>query len=298
MFAGCLLVAIALAAVWVMSWTSSGHTRLTPLPQARSGPSSWPDPPRPTHVIIVIEENKNPWNVIGASDAPYINSLARRGALFTNASGIAHPSQPNYIALLTGTPNADGDDCPERTVSSQTPSLAGSLRARGLTFSAYSESMPTPGYTACTVPGQPHGYARKHNPSADFVDVPPSENLPLTSLPSASRRLPTVAFVVPNLADDMHDGSVATGDAWLRTHIGPIVEWAQRHETLVIVTWDESDESTTNRIPTIFVGQPVKPGRYDEPIDHYRILRTIEAFYSLPTLGGSSSAMPIVDCWR
>lgn len=257
----------------------------------------WPHPPRPTHVIVIVEENKSSETIIGSPDAPYINGLVRKGAFFTHASGVAHPSQPNYLALLTGTTNSDGDDCPEETVSPSTPTLAGRLTSSGLSFGGYSESMPAVGYAGCAVPGQPHGYARKHNPWVNFDDVPKSENFPLTSLPSSYGMLPTVTFIVPNLAHDMHDGTIASGDAWLRDHVAPIVDWAQKHGALVIVTWDESEEQHTNHIPTIFIGQSVKPGRYTEAIDHYSVLRTIEGFYGLRPLGKSTFAAPITDCW-
>ncbi|MBU1775992.1 MAG: alkaline phosphatase family protein, partial [Gammaproteobacteria bacterium] len=58
--------------------------------------------PRPDHIVIVIEENKSFAQIIGNEDAPYINELARRGALFTQSYGITHPSQPNYLALFSG----------------------------------------------------------------------------------------------------------------------------------------------------------------------------------------------------
>src|SRR5689334_19461823 len=69
--------------------------------------------PRPDHVVIVIEENHGYDQIIGASAAPYINRLARQGALFTAAHGITHPSQPNYLALFSGsTQGVHDDSCP------------------------------------------------------------------------------------------------------------------------------------------------------------------------------------------
>src|SRR5436305_14056608 len=66
--------------------------------------------PHPSHIVIVIEENKNFGSVIDASPdtprekslAPYLNSLARRGALLTNYHALHHPSQPNYLEVLSG----------------------------------------------------------------------------------------------------------------------------------------------------------------------------------------------------
>jgi acid phosphatase len=95
----------------------------------------------------------------------------------------------------------------------------------------------------------------------------------------------------------MHSASIARGDAWLRAHVGPIVDWARTHNTLLIITWDESDDAIDNHIPTIFAGSMVRPGRYDEPVTHYRVLRTIEDLYGLPHAGNSAGVPPISDVW-
>ena len=252
--------------------------------------------PRPTHIIIVIEENKAPSQIIGNGAAPYINSLAHSGALFTDSNGVAHPSQPNYLALFTGKTNWNGDACPERGIDRSAPTLGGSLLRAHLGFAGYSEDLPAPGYGGCTSGGA-QGYSQKHAPWVGFRDVPPSRNLPFSRLP-AYDSLPTVAFIIPDLAHDMHSGSVRAADDWLRVHVGPIVSWGRTHGALVIITWDESDREFDNAIPTIAVGAHVKPGRYDERIDHYRVLRTIEDIYGLSPLGSSADVAPITDCWR
>jgi acid phosphatase len=95
----------------------------------------------------------------------------------------------------------------------------------------------------------------------------------------------------------MHDCSVSTGDAWLRAHLSGFARWAKMHDSLLIITWDEDDYSEFNQVPTIFVGQQVRPGRYDERITHYRVLATIEAGYGLPRDGNAVSAAPIADIW-
>lgn len=47
-------------------------------------------------------ENHAYQQVIGSSDAPFLNGLARRGALFTHSYAVTHPSEPNYLALFSG----------------------------------------------------------------------------------------------------------------------------------------------------------------------------------------------------
>lgn len=69
--------------------------------------------PRPDHVVVVIMENHSLTNIVGNPDAPYINSLATSGASMTQSSAITHPSQPNDIALFSGSNNGGtGDSCP------------------------------------------------------------------------------------------------------------------------------------------------------------------------------------------
>src|SRR2546421_7412766 len=66
--------------------------------------------PTPAHVVVVVEENHSYDEVIGVTDAPYINSLANQGASFTNSYAVTHPSQPNYLALFSGSTQGVTDD--------------------------------------------------------------------------------------------------------------------------------------------------------------------------------------------
>src|SRR3954454_19099140 len=69
--------------------------------------------PAPGHVVVVVFENKDAESVIGSSSAPYLTSLAKAGADFTDAHAETHPSQPNYIALFSGsTQGVTDDSCP------------------------------------------------------------------------------------------------------------------------------------------------------------------------------------------
>ena len=169
-------------------------------------------------------------------------------------------------------------------------------------------------------------YARKHVPWISFANVPngitveTSSNLRFADFLTDFDKLPTVAFVIPNLTNDMHIGataqSIPTGDSWLKQHLDAYYQWAKSHNSLLIVTFDENDDTfgytglttpsvsrrTTyppanqlgellvdlrNRVATIFAGAHVRPGIYPEGlgITHVNILRTIEAMYGLPKSG-------------
>ena len=66
---------------------------------------------------------------------------------------------------------------------------------------------------------------------------------------------------------------------------------------LLIVTWDEDDNSADNHIPTIFYGAHVPPGSYGEPMSHYNVLSTVEQMYGLPKTGLATNAPAITDIW-
>ena len=163
----------------------------------------------------------------------------------------------------------------------------------------YAESLPRTGYTGCAY----RDYQRKHNPAVNWqgINIAAQRNASFQSFPQDYTLLPNVALVVPNQANDMHNGwgpaAVARGDEWLKANLDDYVRWSQIHNSLLIVTWDEDDGLAGNRIPTLFVGPMVRAGVYTEHIDHYRVLRTILAMYCLPGLGHSARSQPIDDIW-
>ncbi len=253
--------------------------------------------PHVDHIVVVVEENHSYDDIMASGEAPYIHALAGQGALFTDAHGVAHPSEPNYLALFAGsTFGLSSDACPQEYTA---PNLGAEALARGLSFTGYSESMPQAGYTGCGA-GDPlnPAYARKHNPWVDFADVPGSSNQPFSSFPQDFNQLPAIAFVVPNQQHDMHSASVGDGDAWLKQWLDPYARWAAGHKSLLILTWDEDEGSVANHIVTLFFGAQVKVGRYEETINHYDVLRTIEALDGLAFTGHASGATTIGDVWQ
>ncbi|MDA8108512.1 MAG: acid phosphatase [Betaproteobacteria bacterium] len=254
--------------------------------------------PRPAHVVIVIEENKAFRQIIGNPEAPYINALAREGALFTQSHAVTHPSQPNYLALFSGSTHGVRDDGCLAVLSGA--NLASELLAKGYSFATYSESLPHPGYAGCAA----GLYERKHNPAVNWqgVNVPAAANLPFDAFPADYAKLPTVAIVVPNMVNDMHDGpqaeAIAAGDRWLQRNLEGYVRWARTHDSLLVLTWDEDDGSIRNHIPTLFVGAHVRPGKYAERIDHYSVLRTLAAMYGLQPPGEAARAAVIDGIWQ
>lgn len=249
--------------------------------------------PQPAHVIVVIEENRALANIIGNKAAPFINALAAGGANMTASFAETHPSEPNYLALFAGsTFGVTTDACPVNAGAA--PNLASELLAAGRTFAGFSEGLPAAGSPVCSA-GR---YARKHVPWADFTNVPPTASLPFSAFPMGNYAvLPTVSFVIPDNGNNMHDGSIAQADAWLNRNLSGYVNWATANNSLLIVTWDEDDNSSGNRIPTVFYGAHVRPGTYGEQISHYNVLSTLEQMYGLPKTGYAANAPVITDIW-
>lgn len=242
--------------------------------------------------MVVVLENHAADSIIGSDQAPYLNQLAASGVSFTESYAITHPSQPNYLALFSGsTQGVTGDSCP---LTFSGPNLAAALAAAGFSFAGYSDGLPSAGYTGCS----DGAYARKHNPWVDFTNVSASANQPFTNFPQDYARLPTVGFVIPNLDHDMHDGTIAQADTWLRTNLGGYAAWARAHDSLLVVTFDEDDFGTQNRIATIVAGAHLRAGRYAERIDHYRLLRTITALYGVAPPGAAADTPPITSIWQ
>lgn len=247
--------------------------------------------PTPAHVVIVVEENRSQSNIIGNKAAPFINQLAAGGAMMAQSFAETHPSEPNYYALFAGNTLVTDNVCPVN--AGDTPNLGSQLLGAGYTFTGFAESLPGPGSADCRA-GK---YARKHVPWASFTNIPATRSLPFTAFPSNYAGLPTVSMVIPNLDNDMHDGSIAQGDRWLYQNLSQYASWARANNSLLILTWDEDDNTARNQIPTVIYGAGVRPGTYDQPISHYNVLSTLEQMYGLPKLGYATRAPAITDIW-
>jgi hypothetical protein len=268
---------------------TSPATTATAPGTASAGPATAGRPP--DHVVIVVFENKE-FSQLDHGSAPYLTDLADHSATYTNLHAVTHPSQPNYLALFSGsTHGVTSDRCPVRLHGQA--NLGRQLLDAGHTFIGYSEALPAPGFTGCA-----HGrYAAKHNPWVDFDNLPAEVNQPATALPSDFSALPTVSFLIPDLCNDMHDCPVSTGDAWAQRVLDPYVRWAASHHSALIVTFDEDDGTAGNRILTVLSGAAVPTGRYNQPLTLYSVLGAVERWYGLPLLGAAATAPVMAPTW-
>jgi phospholipase C len=194
--------------------------------------------PRYDHIFVIIEENHSAKEIFGSADAPVINRLAAQYGLAKSFYAEAHPSEPNYVALVGGDTFGISDDdayyckagvhkygCDhsgeegyvDHTVTA--PSLASQLTRHGLSWKGYFESIPVPGSDAYRWPSPatpvaslPNAlYAVKHNGFMTFKDVQddPKRSAKIVGIDAFLHdvdmgELPTYAQIVPNQCDDMH----------------------------------------------------------------------------------------------
>lgn len=286
---------------------------LEPRQQLSAGPvANQPaSSPRYDHVVVVVEENHSYAQILGPSLYPpfafspwvwadvlrvplvitedlYIRKLARNSAVFSNSHALTHPSQPNYLELFSGsTQGVKSDGTPPTRFTA--PNLGGELIASGQSFVGYSEGLPRAGYMGDDV----GDYVRRHAPWVNFTDIPATSDLPFSRFPHNNSTLPTVSFVIPDLQHDMHSGSVEDADRWLQSNISGYANWARRHNSLLILTWDEDNGKTRNHIPTFFSGAHIRAANYGEPVTHDRVLRTLEDMFALSPAGSSALISPI-----
>ncbi len=252
--------------------------------------------PRLDHVIIVVMENHSYDQV---RTLPYISTLISKYTSFSQSYAVAHPSQPNYLALwAASTLGISNDNCPPSGSPYSAANLGSYCEAAGLTWKSYCENLPSVGSTVCS--SSDNLYRRKHHPCPDFSNLAHSRECPYNQLATdiAAGTLPTLSLVVPNMCHDMHDCSDSTGDTWLSNDLPAMIS-AVGQRGLVILTWDEDDRSSGNHILTVFAGPMVKSNYVcSQTIDHYTVVRTICDVLGLSSFANASSKTTPSDVWN
>lgn len=293
---------IALIACLIIVVTTNDYKPSNPYSANQSSTASGKVPAF-DHIFIIMEENKGFDDVIGASSAPYINSLAQNGSLLVNYHSTAHPSLPNYLELTSGTNGNITSDCtpPGNGCELSGRNIADEIEQSGRTWKEYAEDMPA----ACGTQND-GDYATKHNPFVYYTDIlHNSARCSASVVPFSqlgvdlnSGSSPNFNFITPNLCDDMHDCSVSTGDGWLSSVVPEIIgsTACTKQSCLVVVTWDENDSGSSN-VATIITGTGVKTGySSNDYYTHYSLLRTIEDSWGLaPMTNNDRNASAITD---
>jgi phospholipase C len=282
--------ALVLTASLMPSATTSSQAAASPCAKTTTAPTTY------KHVVLIVMENKTYGQVIGNAAAPYLTSLANLCASATKYAVAGSPSRPNYIAMTSGgVQGCNGSDADPPSCQTTANNIFRQLINHGLTTKSYIESMTSKCQYASS-----GLYATKHNPWPYYIG--PNDqarcqqfDIPLGSTTSGAlvdninhSNLPTFAYIVPNLCNDTHDCSVATGDAWLASMLSRILAGPNytAGNTAVIVAYDEY----TN-LPNVWIAPSVKAGaRFTGAMSHNGLLRTIEEMLGLPLLGKAATA--------
>jgi acid phosphatase len=258
---------------------------------------------------VVVEENHSYSSVIGNSAMPYLNSLAKTYGLATAYYADTHPSIGNYLMMTTGNIITNNDSfCLSSTGAYLTlanDNIVRHLMSAGKTWKSYAESMPSTGYLGCSY----GNYVKRHNPFAYFSDVANSSTersrlVPFTHFATdlANGTLPQFSFIIPNLMDDAHNGTLGQADTWLKTHIAPLIASSTfQNNGLLLIVFDESYDSDTayggGHIVMVAVGPKVKKAyRSTYHYQHQNLLKTaMEALGMSSFPGAASTAAPMSD---
>jgi len=293
-----------LAIVLIVGVGASGALLRDGCPTGPIAASTLPVPgdgvPSFRHIYLLVMENKAQGEIVGHPDAPFINQLINRYASATDYQSVGSPSQPNYLALFSGCTHGIEDNAPHDIAG---PTIASQLEAAGRSWRVVAENAPGGCYTGALASDGPDGpgtYARKHNPAISFTAIQKSAS-GCANIVDLSHFKPGAAdfqFIVPNLCHDMHDCTVAVGDAFLRQFVGDLIRspsWTS--DDVLFIAWEEGHTSSQNRVPFIVVSDKVKSSGYvsAKPYTHYSLLRTIQAAWQLPCLHESCAARPLSD---
>lgn len=280
------------------------------------GTLSWAATPQSQHVWIITEENHSYEAVIGNSNMPYFNSLAKKYGLAKQYYAEQHNSLSALMWLVAGQPITGND---QTTACYNVDNLSRHLIANGFTWRSYQEDLPNAGFTGL----KNLDYVRRHNPLIDFTDTcdpkQAGNSVPFSRLAKDidDGNTPNYAYITPNLQNDAHDGSLAAADDWLSQHVPKILhlpEFQPGGDGILFIVWDEADLSGKGALPddrcaatikkgcggrlaTLVIGPQVRPHyasthRYD----HSNMLRTIcdaMGFNSCP--GAAAVANPMAD---
>jgi hypothetical protein len=188
---------------------------------------------RPDHVVVVILQDRAS-DAIGNPVMPYLNSLASTGLVYSNSHGVTHPSEPNSLAIYSGSTQGITDN--GRNHSFSGPNLAKSLFDGGYSFAGYSEYLPSDGSQVSEAGGsvvvpalgpnpRSYGdlYTRNINPMAQFTNVgliSPGNPRPnsavnktfasFSAIPTNDySSLPTVSYIIPGNLHNTHGSNEA-----------------------------------------------------------------------------------------
>ncbi len=255
------------------------------------------------HVFLIVEENHSYSSVIGNASMPYLNSLASQYGLATQYYANTHPSIGNYFMLTTGQIITNNDSYMSTVYADN---LVRHMLTAGKTWKSYAEGLPYAGYTG----GNTGAYVRRHNPFSYFSDVVNSSVEKMNLVPFSqfasdrtNGRLPDFSFIVPNIYDDAHNGSLAQADYWLKTNIAPLIASPEfQQDGLLVIVFDESYDTDTayggGHVAMVVIGPKVnKNFKTANHYQHQNTLRMVSEALGLTSFPGAAASASDMGVW-
>ncbi|KQY56986.1 hypothetical protein ASD30_12010 [Nocardioides sp. Root140] len=253
-----------------------------------------------TKVLVVIEENHTLDQM--HAGMPYLASLADQYGYATHWRARAHPSEPNYLAIVGGSTFGVTDDATPSVNArrvGQAQSIFGQALAAGKSAHTYAESMPENchqwDHPEKSV-GKP-SYAARHNPWVYFTAeraqcLEDDTDLSTFAADAASDTLPDIGLLIPDLTHDAHDASLTEADAWLERQLAPVLagDDFRSGRLAVVVTADEDDRLQDNTVLTAVLHVGLTHKVVDTPLTHYSLTRFMAEVIGVEPLGEGRGA--------
>lgn len=258
----------------------------------------------------MVEENKSYDQVVGSTSMPFLNSLIKQYAVATNYYANGVDSLPNYFMLTTGQTLTTGATYNDVVT---VDNVVRELKTAGKNWKAYAESIPSVGYVGGDVPP----YVKVHNPFAYLSDVlnDSTEKQNIVGIDQfaadlTANQLPNYSFIIPNDNSNSHDcppnmstctlaDTLSYSDNWLKQELQPLINSPAWANTLLIVTYDESDGSTVQgggQVATVIAGPFIKAGyKITTAMQHESSLRLSLKALGVTVYPGQAATAPDLD---
>jgi hypothetical protein len=272
----------------------------------------------PKTVFTIVLENHDYKEVVGSTNAPYINNtlIANYGLATNYMDSGTHPSLPNYLYMISGATQYFGIvdlDPTDSPFPVSAPNLGNQLNTANVKWRSYQESMGMP----CQLAAVGTLYAPKHDGFLYFTDLqsPASacdqQNVDYSGF-AADLAGGTYRYnwITPNLTDDGHDPStdpvagLMQTDMWLSTEVPKILASASYKDGGVLfITWDEAEGrngDSPDQVAMIIVTTGIKAPGYKSNVaySHASYLATVEDIFGVPRLGAAVGASSMKEFWQ
>jgi phosphatidylinositol-3-phosphatase len=290
---GSLMKLKLLSALILVALCAGCGNGINPTPRKANAPSKG----SAAHVILIVEENHGYSTVVYQNRMPWLKALGNKYGVATNYYSDEKGSLLDYLWLSSGSNESrfgcNGNQC---TNAITDDNIFREINKAGMSWNVYADSLPKFGFMGMFA----GNYAKRHDPAVWYSDVAHNTQqqqnvIPFTqfSVDVAAENLPDYSIIIPNLADDAHNGTPEAADQWLKTNIGPLLKsqyFQSGKNNVLFITFDNGDNDEQGQVFTAVVGQSVIPGvRVNTPFRHENTLRTIMQLLGLKNYPGASA---------